>query len=205
MTFLKFILKLLPIPCTERTGFGYEQICAIPIFKKVDLHYIPMKERNRLFVPSVLGIIGGILGVLFGLEGLIFGFIVGVLLGFIVDQLHTYKRKAPEPRLLPPQPAGKSEDVGLITDFTDTRCNYCLSPQREVVYYCPQCKKPYCAKCYARSEINKKCPIDRRTLILIPENKKVSLRQTRTRVDNEGPLVKVQKHTTLQSTYEHEA
>lgn len=137
-----------------------------------------------------------------GLQGLFFGFFVGILLGLIVDQIHIFKSRTPEPRLLPPQPERKSENVGLVVDFTNTKCNYCLSPNNEVVYYCPQCKKPYCAKCYGRPEIGGRCPIDKKKLIPIPEDKKVSLRK----VKDEGPtVVRVQRRTTLRTPREQEA
>lgn len=159
-----------------------------------------MKKRNRLFMPIVLGIIGAILGVaLYAVDGLVFGFLIGILIGFIGQQIQTYKSDTSEPRLVPPQPEGKPVNVGMVIDFTDTKCNYCLSPENEVMYYCPQCKKPYCAKCYARSEIAGKCPIDKKKLIPIPEDKKVQLRQFK----DEGPtMVRIQQRTTIRTSVE---
>ncbi|MGC1120523.1 MAG: hypothetical protein WBA22_05460 [Candidatus Methanofastidiosia archaeon] len=136
-----------------------------------------MSQFTDMYIPAFLGIVGGILGVaLYAAEGLVFGVFVGFLLGLIVVQIQLYMNRTPEPRMLPPPSGQGPVGLSMVIDFTDTKCNYCLSPENEVMYYCPSCKKPYCAKCSKRPEIAGNCPVDKKRLIPIPPDKKVTLR-----------------------------
>lgn len=136
-------------------------------------------------MPLILGIVGGICGVaLFAIEGLIFGFSAGIVLGFIIKQLQVMESGAAEPRIVEPKPGVKHADVGMVLNFADAKCNCCGLPEQEVEYYCPKCKKPYCAKC-TTEYLDRKCPADNQKLVSIPEDKKVLLRKAR----DEGPTL----------------
>jgi hypothetical protein len=162
-----------------------------------------MNHSNGMYLPVAIGIIGGIIGVVcYAIGGLIFGFIVGMLLGFIVNQLRILKSREPEPQIMQPPPRKKPVDMGMVLDFTDAKCNFCYKHENKVMYYCPKCKKPYCAKCYNRVELSGKCPIDESRLKPIPENGKVMLRQVK---DDRPALHTVRKSTPLRPSVEHEA
>ena len=131
-------------------------------------------------ITIILGIICGIFGVIFfALSGLIFGISIGILCGLLFSQLKVYLNKSSEPQIQHTKIKEKEikREMGLVIDFTDTRCNYCFSKENEVKYYCPKCKKSFCFECYQRKELSGLCPIDKCKLINIPENKKLILRE----------------------------
>jgi len=144
---------------------------------------------RKFSFPIILGIICGIIGViLFAVPGLLFGVSIGILCGLLYLQLQIYLNKSTEPQIqyLKSNETEIKKEMGLVVDFTDTRCNYCFSKTNEVKYYCPECKKSFCMECYKRKEISGLCPIDYHELILIPENKKLILRK----IEGEPVIVK---------------